>query len=134
MHYWLVKTEPETFSWDDLARETCTKWTGVRNYQARNFLREMKKNDLVFVYHSGTEKAIRGIAKVITCACVDETATEGDWSMVELVAVRAFKTPVTLAEIKQDVSLKTMTLVNNPRLSVQPVTKTQWQKCVSLSS
>ena len=126
MHYWLVKTEPSTFSWSDLVREKKTNWTGVRNYQARNNLRAMKKGDLVFVYHSVEEKAIVGIARVTKEASVDHTATDGDWSLVEIAVVKSLERPVALEEIKLTRSLKKMVLVNNARLSVQPVLKKEW--------
>lgn len=107
-------------------REKKTNWTGVRNYQARNNLRAMKKGDLVFVYHSVEEKAIVGIARVTKEASVDHTATDGDWSLVEIAVVKSLERPVALEEIKRTRSLKKMVLVNNARLSVQPVLKKEW--------
>lgn len=127
MSAWLVKTEPNTYSWDDLVRDKTTSWTGVRNFQARNNLRAMKVGDEVLVYHSGDEKAIVGIAKVSRAAYADTTAKDGDWSTVDLIAVKALKTPIALANIKKIPQLKQMVLVNNSRLSVQPVSKEEWK-------
>jgi len=128
MRYWLVKTEPSTYSWNDLVRDKRTNWTGVRNFQARNNLRLMKKGDRVFVYHSVDEKAIVGIAIVTKETLPDETAVEGDWSMVEITPLKPLKNPLTLADIKKDPAFKNMILVQNSRLSVQPVTKEEWQQ------
>lgn len=132
MNYWLVKTEPSTYAWADLVRDTQTDWNGVRNFGARNHLRAMKKGDLVFVYHSVDEKAIVGIAKVVGEAVPDTSATDGDWSMVKLAATESMKQPITLDKIKRTTSLKDMVLVKNSRLSVQPVTKDEWKTCLSL--
>lgn len=126
MRHWLVKTEPGTYSWNDLARDKTTAWTGVRNPLARMHLRAMKTGDLVFVYHSGKEKSIVGIAKVARAAYPDETAATGEWVAVDLRAVRPLVRPITLADIKSRAALKSMVLVNNSRLSVQPVTEQEW--------
>ena len=123
MNYWLVKSEPEAYSFADLIRDKKTDWTGVRNYQARNHLRKMKKGDAVFVYHSVSEKAVVGIAEVTKEAFTDSTAEEGDWSCVELKAVRAFKSPVSLERLKSHPILKEMPLIRQSRLSVMPLTK-----------
>jgi predicted RNA-binding protein with PUA-like domain len=128
MAYWLAKTEPATYSWSDLVRDHKTSWTGVRNFQARNNLRAMQVGDEVFVYHSGDEKAIVGIAKVVRAAYPDTTAKEGDWSTVDLAAVKPLKTPISLAEIKKNAHLKKMVLVQNSRLSVQPVSNAEWEE------
>ncbi len=130
MQYWLIKTEPGTYAWEDLVKEKMTWWTGIRNFQARNNLRLMKKGDLVFVYHSMTEKAIKGVGEVIEEAKADDTATEGEWSMVKVKAVKALKNDVTLEEIKKNAKLKEMVLVKNSRLSVQPVTREEWEEIV----
>ncbi len=127
MHYWLAKTEPDTYSWSDLVRDEKTSWTGVRNFQARNNIRAMQEGDLVFIYHSGDEKTIIGIAKVARAAYPDSTAKEGDWSTVDFKAVKPLNTPRTLAEIKKNPLLKNMVLVQNSRLSVQPVNKEEWE-------
>jgi predicted RNA-binding protein with PUA-like domain len=133
MQYWLVKQEPEDFSWSAFMREGRTAWTGVRNFQARNNLRAMKKGDQTLYYHSGEEKRIVGIARVERDAYPDPTATEGDWSCVDLLPLQPLSEPITLKIIKADAVLKTMALVRNTRLSVVPVTKDQFQKVVKLS-
>ena len=131
MRYWLLKTEKSTYSFDDLVKDGETSWTGVRNFGARNFLREMKKGDLAFIYHSGDEKAIVGTAKIVESAYADKTAKEGDWSAVTVAAGKALKS-LTLAQIKKNPALKQMVLVNNSRLSVQPVTKEEWEACMKM--
>ena len=126
--HWLAKSEPETYSWSAFVKEGRTAWTGVRNFQARNNLRAMKKGDGVFFYHSGEGKEIVGLARVAKEAYPDPTATEGDWSCVDIVPVRPVKIPVRLADIKADAVLREMTLVRNSRLSVTPVTDAQAQR------
>jgi predicted RNA-binding protein with PUA-like domain len=121
MNYWLLKTEPETFSWDALEKTGISMWDGVRNYQARNNLRKMKEGDQVLFYHSGKNPGIIGLAEVIREHYPDPTANEGDWSVVDVKAIRRLKRFVTLQEIKQSPSLQNMVLVKNTRLSVQPV-------------
>src|ERR1044071_7473308 len=111
--YWLVKSEPESYSWNDLVKDTKTAWTGVRNFQARNNLRAMKKGDLVFYYHSGETKEVVGIATVAKAAYPDPTAKEGDWVCVDLAPVKALVKPVSLVAIKADQQLKEMALVKN---------------------
>ena len=132
MNYWLMKSEPSSFSLDDLkCRPNSTEhWDGVRNYQARNFMRAMKKGDLAFFYHSGSEKACVGIVKVVAEAHPD--STDGQWECVDVAAVAALPRPVTLAEIKATPQLKEMVLVRNSRLSVQPVTASEWGKVCTL--
>lgn len=132
MNYWLLKTEPGTYSWSDIVKDKTTEWTGVRNYQARNFLRAMKVGDLAFIYHSNTDKAVVGIAKIIREAQRDSTATDGDWSSVEIAFHKNLKRPISLAEIKSDPSFKNMVLAQNSRLSVQPVTKNEWEAVLVL--
>lgn len=126
-----MKTEPGTYSWEDLVRDKRTHWDGVRNYQARNNMRTMKKGDLVFIYHSVNEKVIKGIAKVVKEAYPDHTAKEGDWSMVDISPVEELK-PLSLAEIKTNPRLFEMVLVKNSRLSVQPVKKGEWVECLRM--
>src|SRR5437870_6263509 len=118
MSYWLVKQEPETYSWTTFAKEGRTAWTGVRNFAARLHLRVMKKGDLVLFYHSVSEKQVVGIARVVKEAYPDLTATEGDWSCVDLAPVRPLKSPVTLEAIKSDKTLKDILLLRQSRLSV----------------
>lgn len=132
MQYWLVKTEREAYSWVTLNRDGRTAWTGVRNFQARNNLRAMKRGDLVFFYHSGSEKQVVGIAKVAKEAYPDATATEGDWSCVDLVPEKALKKPVELDTIRGDPQLKEMKLVKQSRLSVMPLTKSEFERVLKL--
>jgi predicted RNA-binding protein with PUA-like domain len=130
--YWLVKSEPETYSWDDLLRDSRTDWTGVRNYAARLHLKAMRPGDQVFVYHSGDSKSVVGIAKVTKAAFPDTTADEAGWVAVELAAVAPLKKPVTLAQLKADASLKNMVFVRQSRLSVSPVTSTEFSRLKKL--
>ena len=118
MQHWLVKSEPEAYSWSQLLKDGRTAWTGVRNFAARNHLRAMKTGDCVFFYHSGIGKEVVGIAKVVKAAYADPTADEGDWSCVDLVPIKTLKKPVSLAEIKADKVLREMKIVKQGRLSV----------------
>jgi predicted RNA-binding protein with PUA-like domain len=130
MAYWLLKTEPEEFSWDNQVKRGAKgePWGGVRNFTARRYLKEMKKGDKAFFYHTGDEKQIVGIAEIIREAYADPTAKEGEpWVAVTTVAVKPMPKPVTLAAIKADGRFKDMPLVKYGRLSVQPVTAEQWQ-------
>jgi predicted RNA-binding protein with PUA-like domain len=133
MHYWLIKQEPSSYSWQDLLDDKKTAWTGVRNFQARNNLRAMKKGDKAFFYHSGDEKAVVGLAEIVKEAYPDPTATEGDWVCVDVAAVETLKSPVTLEAIKAGKSLSSMVLVKNTRLSVQPVAKEEFEKIISMA-
>ena len=122
-----MKTEPGTYSWDDLLRDKKTFWDGVRNYQARNYLNEMKKGDLVLYYHSVNEKKVVGIARVIRESYQDPSTTDERWVAVDIEPVRSLENPVTLAAIKSDEGLAEMVLVKNSRLSVQPVKKQEFE-------
>lgn len=133
MKYWLVKQEPEAYSWSDLVKEGATVWTGIRNFQARNNLRAMTTGDSVLFYHSVSEKRVVGVAAVIREAYPDPTAREGDWSVVDLKPVAPLASPVTLAEIKSDPVLRDMALVRQSRLSVVPVTTVQFRKILKIS-
>ena len=133
MKHWLVKQEPDTYAWEKFVRDKGTAWTGVRNFQARNNLRAMKKGDEVFYYHSVTGKAVVGVARVAREAYPDPTAEEGDWSCVDLVPVKACRTPVTLEAIKADPSLQDIALLRQSRLSVMPLTKAAFEKIVQIS-
>ena len=126
--YWLMKSEPSVFSIDDLAsaKDQTTRWDGVRNYQARNVMRQMRRGDLGFFYYSGEERRIVGVVKVVAEAHPDSTDGTGIWECVDVAAVSDVPKPVTLAEIKATKSLKDMVLVNNSRLSVQPVSAEEW--------
>lgn len=130
--YWLVKSEPDVYSFEDLKRDGRTVWDHVRNFQARNNLRAMKVGDELLYYHSQTDKAVVGIAKVVREAYPEVTEDEGDWSAVDVAPLRALETPVTLATIKAHPLLKTMALVRQSRLSVMPVTKEEFGAVVKL--
>ena len=145
MNHWLVKSEPEAYSWQALVKDGRTAWTGVRNFAARNNLRAMKTGDVVFFYHSGGEKSIVGLARVAREFYPDPlartkplqrgegpTADEGDWSAVDLVPVKPLARPVTLAQIKADEILREMKLVKQSRLSVLPVTREQFARLIEI--
>lgn len=131
MNYWLVKTEPGTYSWDDLVRDKKTTWDGVRNFQARNNLKAMKKGDLAFVYHSGEDKAVVGIAEITKEFFPDPKDKE--WAAVEIGHKKKLKNPVTLSSVKANKKLTNMYLVRAARLSVQAVTKEEFGEVIALS-
>jgi predicted RNA-binding protein with PUA-like domain len=131
--YWLVKTEPGNYSWDDLVNDKSTFWDGVRNYQARNFMKEMKKGDRVLVYHSVNEKRIMGIAEVIKEWYQDPTTDDDRWVAVDIQAVEPLENKVTLAQIKSEPALEKLMLVRNSRLSVMPVSFDNFHKIVEMS-
>jgi predicted RNA-binding protein with PUA-like domain len=131
-NHWLVKSEPSAYSWADLIREKQTAWTGVRNFQARNNLRAMKKGDLVLFYQSVTDPSVRGITKVVKEAYPDPTAKEGDWSCVDLAAVKPLPSPVTLQEIKGEKSLAESSLIKQSRLSVMPITPGEYERILGM--
>jgi predicted RNA-binding protein with PUA-like domain len=128
MAYWLLKSEPDEWSWDQQKKEggKGAEWGGVRNFQARNNMRKMKKGDLAFFYHTGDEKSVVGIVKVVKEAHAESTDPTGQWDCVDVAAVKALPRPVSLAEIKANSKLKDMVLARVPRLSVQPVTAQEW--------
>ena len=128
MKYWLMKTEPEEFSWDDLVKKGAKgeAWTGVRNFIARGHLKDQKKGDLVFIYHTGKEKQIVGVGEVVKEHYKDPTDEKQVFVATDVIAKYPLKTPVTLAAIKADARFKTMPLVKYSRLSVQPVSATEW--------
>jgi predicted RNA-binding protein with PUA-like domain len=132
MNYWLVKSEPETYPWSQFVEDGKTAWTGVRNFAARLNLRAMKTGDRVFFYHSGDQKSVVGLARVVKEFYPDATADEGDWSCVDLAAEKVLARPVTLAEIKADKILKEMTMAKQSRLSVSPVTREQFERLLKL--
>jgi predicted RNA-binding protein with PUA-like domain len=132
-NYWLVKSEPDAYSWSDLVKEKKTSWTGVRNFKARNNLRSMRVGDEVLFYHSVTDKAVVGIAKVVRAAYPDPTAKEGDWSTVDLAPVKALRNPVTLDRIKMRRSLRNISLVRQSRLSVHALIAAQFREIVNPS-
>jgi predicted RNA-binding protein with PUA-like domain len=129
MPYWLLKTEPETFSWDDQVKKGSKgePWTGVRNFTARGHLKDMKKGDRAFFYHTGDEKQIVGIVEVIRESYLDPTDEKKVFVAVDVKAIEPFPKPVTLADIKQEPKLAAMALVKYSRLSVQPVTEAEWK-------
>jgi predicted RNA-binding protein with PUA-like domain len=129
MAYWLVKSEPETWSWDAHVKAGgADAWTGVRNFQARAHLNAMKPGDKVFYYHSGDEKAVVGVSEVARAAYPDPTDATGKFVAIDLKADHPLKRPVTLAEIKADPALAQMVLVRSSRLSVQPVRPDEWKR------
>jgi predicted RNA-binding protein with PUA-like domain len=132
-NYWLVKQEPSDYSWSDFVKDGSTSWTGVRNFSARNSLRRMSKGDEVLFYHSGDDKAVVGIAKVMRTAYRDATAKEGDWSAVDLAPVKPLPRPVTLAEIKAKPQLKNIALVRQSRLSVMPLGAKDFQTILKMA-
>lgn len=132
MNYWLLKSDPETYSFQDLLRDKSTMWDGVRNYQARKFLREIKKGDTVFIYHSQEEKSVVGLARVTRAAYPDPTDKTGEWVVVDLEADKTAKCPVTLEAIKKDTILKSLPLVKQSRLSVMPVSPSQAKRLIEL--
>ena len=132
MQHWLVKQEPEKYPWTQFVKDKGTYWDGVRNYQARNNLRAMKKGDLVMYYHSVSEKAVVGMAMVTREAYRDPTAKEGDWSMVDLKPVKAMAEPVTLERIKADAKLTEIALIKQSRLSVMPLRAREFRRVLQL--
>ena len=130
---WLVKQEPEDYSWDDLVRDKKTAWTGVRNFQARNNLRNMKTGDSVLFYHSGKEKSVVGIAEVAKTAYPDPTADDDSWIAVDIKPLKRFAKPVSLADIRANAKLRDLLLVRQSRLSVVPVSKEDFDEIVKMS-
>jgi predicted RNA-binding protein with PUA-like domain len=134
IHHWLVKQEPESYSWEAFRREGRTVWSGVRNYQARNHLKGMHRGDKVLYYESGDSKSVAGIAKVAKAAFADPTAEEPGWVAVELEAGRALEQRVSLAQIRAERSLANILLVRNSRLSVIPLTAAEYDRIVAMGS
>lgn len=133
MNYWLVKSEPSTYGWEQLVKDKKTTWDGVRNYAARIHLRAMKKGDEVLFYHSNEGMEIVGIAKVEKEAYQDPTTEDTNWVAVDLKPYKKLKKPVSLADIKADKRLKDMVLVRIGRLSVQPVTEKEWKMIMEMA-
>jgi len=131
MNYWLLKTEPDTFSWNDLVRDKKAVWDGVRNFQARSNMKAMKKGDWAFIYHTGDEKSVIGIAEVAREFYPEPN--DPDWVAVDLKPLRKLKSPVALSAIKADKSFANMVLVKVARLSVQPVKKEEFDRVLELS-
>lgn len=133
MQYWLVKSDPETYSWEKMKKDKRTFWDGVRNYQARNYLKEMKIGDLVLFYHSQSDKAIVGITKVVKEYYQDPTTDDERWVVVDLEYYEDFQKPVTLDQIKDNPTLANLPLVKQQRLSVMPITEAQFNEIIRLS-
>ena len=133
MKYWLLKSEPDAWSWDNQVKEGASMWDGVRNYQARNNLKEMKKNDLCFFYHSVTERSIIGIVKVVKEYYPDPTDKTDRFVVVDVKATKKLKNPVSLEQIKNNNKLKDIALVKQSRLSVMPLKKTEWDIIIKMS-
>jgi predicted RNA-binding protein with PUA-like domain len=131
--HWLVKQEPEDYSWKNLIRDRKTQWTGVRNFQARNNLRQMKVGDVVLFYHSGKEKSVVGIAEVAKTAYPDPTADDPSWIAVDIKPVKALQQPVSLADIRANRKLSNLLLVRQSRLSVMPIGKAEFDEIVRMS-
>ena len=134
MKYWLLKSEPDSWSWDNQVKEGASMWDGVRNYQARNNLKEMKKNDVCFFYHSVTERSIVGIVKVVKEYYPDPTDKTGRFVVVDVKAIKKLKNPVSLDQIKESSKLKDIALVKQSRLSVMPLKKTEWDIIIKMSN
>ena len=134
INYWLLKSEPDAWSWDNQVKEGASMWDGVRNYQARNNLKEMKKNDLCFFYHSVTERSIVGIVKVVKEYYSDPTDKTGRFVVVDVKATKKLKNPVSLDQIKENSKLKDIALVKQSRLSVMSLKKTEWDIIVKMSN
>ncbi|NJN41602.1 MAG: EVE domain-containing protein [Flammeovirgaceae bacterium] len=131
MNYWLLKTEPNTFGWNDLVKEKKSVWDGVRNFQARKNLKSMSVGDLAFIYHTGDEKSVVGIAKVIKAPYPEPK--DKNWIAVDISPSKKLKNPVSLAEVKATKKLEKMVLVRVSRLSVQPVSKSEFESVISMS-
>ena len=133
-NYWLLKSEPSAWSWDDQVKNKIDMWDGVRNYQARNNLMKMKKKDLCFFYHSVSEKSIVGIVEVVKEHYPDPTDKKNTFVVVDVKAIKKLKHPVSLDEIKNNKKLKNIALIKQSRLSVMPVTKTEWNEILKISN
>ena len=132
MNYWLIKSEPQKYSWEQFVKDKKTSWDGVRNYAARNNLKAMKKGDQVLYYHSNEGLDIVGIAEVVKESYQDPTTDDANWVVVDLKPLKALKKPVTLSQVKTDKTLSNMALVKLSRLSVQPVTTEEWMHVMEL--
>ena len=132
MNYWLIKTEPGTYSWGDLLKDKRTHWDGVRNYQARNNMKDMKVGDLALYYHSVNEKTVVGVAKIVKEFYQDPTTDDERWVVVDVAAEYELKKPVHLSEVKANSNLSEMVLVKNSRLSVQPVKKEEFDIIIGM--
>ena len=134
MKYWLLKSEPDAWSWENQVKEGASMWDGVRNYQARNNLKEMKKNDLCFFYHSVTDKSFVGVVKVVKEYYPDPTDKTGRFVVVDVKATKKLKNPISLDQIKENSKLQDIALVKQSRLSVMPLKKTEWDIIIKMSN
>lgn len=134
MAYWLIKTEPHVWSWDDQVKKKVTFWDGVRNYQARNNLKSMKRGDMCFFYHSGEERQIMGVVEVEKTYYPDPSDPSGQFGMVDVKTLQPFSRPVSLSEIKKDTRLQNLSLVRQPRLSVMPIDKVSWDILIQMGN
>ena len=134
MAFWILKSDPDSYSWEELVKDKSTSWDGVRNYQARNNLNAMKKKDIALIYHSNADKAVVGIAEITAPAYPDPTSKEDGWVAVKIKAKKKLKNPVTLDQIKKTKSLKDIALIKNSRLSVQPLTEAEFQTIIEMSN
>tara|TARA_Y100001935_G_C17291828_1_gene503815 strand:+ start:74 stop:478 length:405 start_codon:yes stop_codon:yes gene_type:complete len=134
MSYWLLKSEPNSWSWDNQVSDGTSMWDGVRNYQARNNLKKMKKGDLCFFYHSVFEKSVVGIVEVVKEFYPDPTDETGKFVVVDVKAVKKLNNPVSLDQIKKVKSLKNIALIKQSRLSVMPLKKIEWDTIIKISS
>ena len=134
INYWLLKSEPDAWSWDDQVKEGASMWDGVRNYQARNNLKNMKRNDLCFFYHSVTEKSVVGIVKVVKEHYPDPTDKTERFVVVDVKAIKKLKKAVSLEKIKHNDKLKNIALVKQSRLSVMPIKEVEWNEIIKMSS
>jgi predicted RNA-binding protein with PUA-like domain len=133
MQYWLIKTEPDAYHWDTMVKDTVTFWNGIRNYQARNYMRDMKTGDKALFYHTGTERRAVGICTIVKEAYQDPTTDETAWVAVDVKAEKALKRPVSLDEIKAEPSLGGIALIRQGRLSVVPLTKEEYDTIIAMS-
>jgi predicted RNA-binding protein with PUA-like domain len=133
MQYWLLKTEPHVFDWEELVEQGQAHWDGVRNYAARNHLQSMKVDDLGLMYYSGKDRTVVGVVRIVESAYQDPTTDDGRWVAVKIVAEGLLKRPVSLDEIKADPKLSDMVLVRNSRLSVQPVTQLEFEHIMAMA-
>jgi predicted RNA-binding protein with PUA-like domain len=133
MNYWLIKSDPETYSWQDLVKDKKTTWDGIRNYQARNNLKLMKKGDKLIIYHSNLAE-VAGTAEVIKEAFQDPTTDNANWVAVDIIALKPFKKPVTLTEIKSNKKLQDIALIKNTRLSAMPLRKEEFEEIVNMGN
>jgi predicted RNA-binding protein with PUA-like domain len=134
LNHWMVKQEPDTYSWDDFVNDGSTDWSGVRNYQARNNLRGMKVGDRVLFYHSGKGKEVVGVAEVVKSAYPDPTADDPQWVAVDLKPIKPLATPVQLAAIRYDERLSQLPLIRQSQLSVMSLTKEEFDVIVAMGS